>query len=111
MYSIERSMARLCNRLMENAQTSLNELTYTLDEMAYNAEQNPEREDIQACMQEIKEKIKSSVSEHWAILNKWAEHFDGISEADEEDSPEDGDDLTDDEGESEDDEAGDENGE
>ena len=85
MYNIEQSMTRLCNRLMENAQGSLNELTYTLDEMSYNAEQSGKREDIEACMKEVKEKVKSSVAEHWAILNKWAEHFDGITPPDESD--------------------------
>lgn len=90
MYNIEQSMARLCNRLMENAQSSLTELTYILDEMAYNTEQSGQREDIEACMKEIKEKVKSGVAEHWAVLNKWAEHFDGITPPDEEQKETDG---------------------
>lgn len=78
MENIETVMARLCNRLMGAEQQALDTLTYTLDEMEYLAEQNPDRDDIKACIDEIKQKVKADESEHWAICNRWGEHFDGI---------------------------------
>ncbi len=80
--NLEQSMARILNRLMENAQTSLNEITYALDDMSYYDDKL--REDVDTCKTEIKEKVKASVAEHWVILNKWAQHFDGITEPEEE---------------------------
>jgi hypothetical protein len=86
-------------------QQALDTLTYTIDEMEYIAQQNPEREDIRACIEEIKEKVKADESTHWAIINYWGEHFDGITASDDDEA---GDEDKDDEDEPDDDEAGDE---
>ena len=85
MDNIENAMSRLCNRLMGAEQQALDTLNYTLDEMEYLARENPDRDDIRACIEEIKEKVKADESDHWARCNKWAEHFDGIAPAEKDD--------------------------
>lgn len=79
MDNIDKSMSRLCNRLMGAEQQALDTLGYSLDEMNYIAEQNPAREDIKSCIEEIKLKVKADESKHWVICNHWGEHFDGIA--------------------------------
>lgn len=79
MENIDNKMSRLCGRLMSNAQMARDAQEYILEEMQYVAEQNPDREDVRACIEEIKQKCKSAESENWAIGNHWGEHFDGIS--------------------------------
>lgn len=79
MDNIDKSMSRLCNRLMSAEQQALDTLCYALDEMEYIAQQNPAREDIKACIEEIKTKVKAEESKHWVRLNHWGEHFDGIT--------------------------------
>jgi hypothetical protein len=73
------AMGNLCNRLMASEQEALNTQTYILEDMAVILEHNPGREDIAACIQEIKSKIKADEAQHWAIANHWGEHFDGIA--------------------------------
>ena len=88
MDNIETAMSRLCNRLMGAEQQALDTLTYTLDEMEYLAQQNPDREDIKNCIEEIKTKIKADEAVHWTIANRWSEHFDGIQTDSEDDETE-----------------------
>ena len=78
-HSADNRMSRLCGRAMSVAASARESLEYVLEEMEYIAEANPEREDIKACVDEIKTKCKTSESENWAAANKWSEHFDGIS--------------------------------
>lgn len=87
MNKVDRYMSRLNERLMTCAQRTLDELGYTLDEMEQIAEQYPAREDIRACIDEIKEKSKRAATESWATANHWSEHFDGLSGGVEEDKP------------------------
>jgi hypothetical protein len=94
MENIDVSMTRLCNRLMGAEQQALDTLTYALDEMEYQAEQHPDRDDIRNCIEEIKNKIKADEAEHWAIANRWGEHFDGIA-PDESDSDDESDEVDD----------------
>ncbi len=77
--NIDRYMSRLNDRLMSSAQRALDDIGYTLDEMEQLAAERPEREDIRACIDEIKNGNKATTSEAWAIANRWSEHFDGIS--------------------------------
>lgn len=77
--NIDRYMSRLNDRLMSSAQQALNDIGYTLDEMEQIAAEHPEREDIRACIDDIKSGNKAKASEAWAIANRWSEHFDGIS--------------------------------
>lgn len=79
MENTDLSMARCCNRLMSAEQQALDALSYALEEMEYLAQQHPDREDIRACIEEIKSKIKADEAKHWAICNHWGEHFDGIA--------------------------------
>lgn len=77
--NIDNQMSRLCNRLMSVAQSALDSQQYIIEEMEFIAEQNPEREDVKACIAEVKAKNKASESENWTTANHWGEHFDGIS--------------------------------
>jgi len=91
-HSADNRMSRLCGRAMSVAAGARDSLEYILEEMEYIAEANPEREDINACVDEIKTKCKASESENWAAANKWSEHFDGIStDSSDADSDSDGD--------------------
>lgn len=85
--SIDGAMSRLCGRLMSCAQNALDTINYVLEEMELIAGQNPDREDIQACIDEIKAKNKASESQNWATANHWSEHFDGIDTGDGEEEP------------------------
>lgn len=76
--SIEGSISRLCGRLMSCAQTAFDTINYVLEEMEFLAEQHPEREDISACIGEIKSQNKANETANWATANHWGEHFDGI---------------------------------
>lgn len=76
--NIDGVMSRLCNRLMSCAQSALDAQNYALEEMEYILNENPDRDDVRACIEEIKAKNKASESENWATANHWAEHFDGI---------------------------------
>ena len=76
--NIDSRMSRLCNRLMSCAQSVLDTQNFVLEEMEYILNENPDREDIRACIEEIKAKNKASESENWVTANKWSEHFDGI---------------------------------
>lgn len=86
MRTTDNSMSRLCNRLMSCAQQSLDQLQYIIDDMEYTLAQNPEREDIKACIEDVKSKIKANESVNWTTANHWGEHFDSIS-ADSTDGP------------------------
>lgn len=94
--NIDSRMSRLCNRLMGCAQSALDAQNYALEEMEYILNENPDRDDVRACIEEIKAKNKASESENWATANHWAEHFDGIGgeetddteDTEEEESPE-----------------------
>lgn len=83
MNNIDRYMSRLNDRLMSSAQQALNDIGYALDEMEQIAAEHPERDDIRACIEEIKNGNKAKASEAWAIANRWSAHFDGISVDDE----------------------------
>ncbi len=85
--NIDRYMSRLNDRLMSSAQQALNDIGYALDEMECIAAKHPERDDIRACIDEIKNGNKVKASEAWAIANHWSEHFDGISGDDTDDAP------------------------
>ena len=76
--NIDRYMSRLNERLMSCAQRALDEMNYLLDDMNNMAEQHPEREDIRACIDEVKTKNKKAITESWATANHWSEHFDGL---------------------------------
>ena len=78
MFNIDKHMGRLNERVMSGAQHALDELDYALDEMEAAAEGNPDREDIKACVAEVKAKSKKALAECWAAANHWSEHFDGI---------------------------------
>ncbi len=84
--NIDRYMSRLNDRLMSSAQRALDDIGYTLDEMEQLAAERPEREDIRACIDEIKNGNKATTSEAWAIANRWSEHFEGVSGDDEYDA-------------------------
>ena len=49
------------------------------DRVMSGADDNPEREDIKACVAEIKAKSKKALAECWAAANHWSEHFEGLS--------------------------------
>lgn len=77
--NIDNRMSRLCGRLMSVAQNARDAQEYILEEMEYILEANPDREDVRACIDEIKAKNKASESVSWATANHWSEHFDNIS--------------------------------
>ncbi len=79
MRSIDSYMSRLCGRLMSTAQNALDAMNYALEEMEEIAAENPEREDIRACIDEVKKQNKASESANWAAANHWSDHFDGIA--------------------------------
>lgn len=79
MNHIDSYMSRLNDRVMSGAQHAIDELNYALDEMQMEADDNPEREDIKACVAEIKAKSKKALAECWAAANHWSEHFEGLS--------------------------------
>lgn len=88
MNHIDGYMSRLNDRVMSGAQHAIDELNYALDEMQMAADENPEREDIKACVAEVKAKSKKALAECWAAANHWSEHFDGLSNGDKtEDDP------------------------
>lgn len=89
MRSIDSQMSRLCGQLMSTAQNALDAQNYVLDEMEYIAQGNPDREDIRACIDEIKKQNKASESANWAAANHWSDHFDGISGTEGEETEED----------------------
>lgn len=102
--NVDRYMSRLNERLMSCAQRALDEMNYLLDDMNNIAEQHAEREDIRACIEEIKTKNKKAITESWATANHWSEHFDGLGGEDtdsakEEDSKAEQEETTDDEDE------------
>lgn len=88
MRSIDSQMSRLCGRLMSTAQNALDAQNYVLEEMEYIADANPDREDIRACIDEIKKQNKASESVNWAAANHWSDHFDGVAGKDDEASDE-----------------------
>lgn len=103
-FNNDRYMSRLNERLMNTAQYALNDINSVLDEMEMIAENNPDREDIRACIDEIKAKNKKGATESWTIANHWSEHFDGLGGEDtdsakEEDNKEEQEETTDDEDE------------
>lgn len=79
MSNIDSYMSRLNDRVMSGAQHAIDELNYALDEMQMAADENPEREDIKACVAEVKEKSKKALAECWAAANHWSEHFEGLN--------------------------------
>ena len=79
MNHIDSYMSRLNDSVMSGAQHAIDELNYALDEMQMAADDNPEREDIKACVAEIKAKSKKALAECWAAANHWSEHFEGLS--------------------------------
>lgn len=79
MNHIDSYMSRLNDRVMSGAQHAIDELNYALDEMQMAADDNPEREDIKACVAEVKAKSKKALAECWAAANHWSEHFEGLS--------------------------------
>lgn len=82
MPNIDRYMSRINERIMSCSQQALDSLGYALDDLNGIAEQNPEREDIRACINDVKTKCKKALTESWATANHWSEHFDGLSEDD-----------------------------
>ena len=84
--NIDRFMSRANERLMSCAQRSLDEINYIIDDMESMAEQCPEREDIRACVDEVKNKVKKATTESWVTANHWSEHFDGLGGSEESDS-------------------------
>lgn len=87
MNNIDSYMSRLNDRVMSGAQHAIDELNYALDEMQMAAEDNPEREDIKACVAEVKAKSKKALAECWAAANHWSEHFDGLNNGEKTDDP------------------------
>lgn len=85
--NIDNQMSRLCGRLQSAAQNALDAQNYALEEMEYILAQNPDREDVRACMDEIKAKNKANESANWETANHWAEHFDGISVSEDSEEP------------------------
>lgn len=83
MNNIDRYMSRQNERLMSCSQRMLDELGYILDDMESVAAQHPEREDIRACINEVKAKTKQAATESWVAANHWSEHFDGLGGNDE----------------------------
>ena len=79
---LERYMSRANERLMSCAQRTLDELGYILDDMERIADQCPGREDVRACIDEVKVKAKKAMTECWAAANHWSEHFDGLCNGD-----------------------------
>lgn len=77
--TIEARVSRICERFKSNAQSALNSMAYDIEELEYIAAENPDREDIKACLAELKETNKASENTNWVTANKWAEHFDGIN--------------------------------
>lgn len=87
MNNIDSYMSRLNDRVMSGAQHAIDELNYALDEMQMAAEDNYEREDIKACVAEVKAKSKKALAECWAAANHWSEHFDGLNNGEKTDDP------------------------
>lgn len=83
--TIESRVARICERLKSAAQSALDSMIYAIEDLEYIAEANPDREDIQACLAELKSTNKANENVSWVTANKWAEHFDGINPATDED--------------------------
>lgn len=79
------NMSRLCNRLMSSEQSALDTQAYALEEMEYILDQNPDREDIKSCIDEIKKKVKADENEHWIICSRWGEHFDDVAGGEDDD--------------------------
>ncbi|MCM1368277.1 MAG: hypothetical protein NC184_05675 [Roseburia sp.] len=80
--NIDRYLSRVNERLMSCAQRTLDEIGYILDDLESIADQHPEREDIRACIDDIKGKAKKAATETWATANHWSEHFDGLGDSD-----------------------------
>lgn len=80
--TVDNKMSRLCGRLMSVAQNARDQIDYILEEMEYIADSNTDREDVRACIDEIKSKNKTGESENWAAANHWSEHFDSIDTTD-----------------------------
>lgn len=76
--TIDARVARICERFKSNAQSALNAMAYDIEDLEYIAAENPDREDIQACLAELKATNKAGENTSWVTANKWAEHFDGI---------------------------------
>ena len=74
----DRFLSRVNARIMSCAQRTLDEIGYTLDDLESLAEQHLDRDDILACIAEIKEKGKKAATELWTTANHWSEHFDGL---------------------------------
>lgn len=85
---LERYMSRANERLMSCAQRTLDELGYILDDMERIADQCPGREDVRACIDEVKVKANKAMTECWAAANHWSEHFDGLGGNEDTDSGE-----------------------
>ena len=78
----DRFLSRVNARIMSCAQRTLDEIGYTLDDLESLAEQHLDRDDILACIAEIKEKGKKAATELWTTANHWSEHFDGLGGGD-----------------------------
>jgi hypothetical protein len=78
-------LANLCNRLMESEQRAITEQSYALEELTRIAEAS-RRDDVLACIDEIKQKVTGDEITHWEIIKGWFTFFSGIStEADDPD--------------------------
>ncbi len=83
--TIESRVASICERFKSAAQSALDSMSYAIEDLEYIAEANPDREDIQACLAELKSTNKANENTNWVTANKWSEHFDGINPVTEED--------------------------
>lgn len=77
--TIESRVSSICERFKSAAQSALDSMGYAIEDLEYIAEANPNREDIQACLAELKSTNKANENTNWVTANKWAEHFDGIN--------------------------------
>lgn len=82
--TIESRVASICERFKSAAQSALDSMGYAIEDLEYIAEANPDREDIKACLAELKSTNKANENTNWVTANKWAEHFDGINPVTEE---------------------------
>lgn len=84
MLNIDSNMSRLCNRLMSIAQNAHEAIQDVITELEWALEDNQDREDIKALLDEVKH-CKAAESNNWIIANNWSEHFDGIGTEEESD--------------------------
>lgn len=95
MRNVDQSMALICERLKSTAQRALDDINFVISYIENIAEGCEGREDILACLSDIKSKIKASENQNWVTALHWCDHFDDIAdEGDENKSESEGEALT-----------------